>query len=102
MNDLLINRAAQTAIPYSSANKPDITPGEAQANFADTLKSAIDSVNNTQIKSDEKTNALAQGNIENLHDVMITAQKSSVALETTVQVQKKVVDAYNEVMRMSI
>ncbi|MFB4475749.1 flagellar hook-basal body complex protein FliE, partial [Oceanobacillus caeni] len=48
------------------------------------------------------TEALASGNIDDLHDVMITAQKASITLETTVQIQKKVIDAYNEIMRMQV
>lgn len=102
MNNLLLNNIPQTSIPEPANSKPLISPGEAQTNFADTLKSAIDSVNDVQIASDKKTEALAQGNIDDLHDVMITAQKSSITLETTVQVQKKVVDAYNEIMRMQV
>jgi flagellar hook-basal body complex protein FliE len=38
----------------------------------------------------------------NLVDVMIASQKASVAFEATVQVRNKMVEAYQEVMRMSI
>ncbi len=55
-----------------------------------------------QITSDKKTNALANGEIDDLHDVMITSQKASVALQTGVQVQNKVITAYNEIMRMQV
>ncbi|WP_226376919.1 flagellar hook-basal body complex protein FliE [Oceanobacillus halotolerans] len=82
--------------------KPTVSPGEAQANFANVLKSAVEQVNDAQQASDKKTQSLASGNIDDLHDVMITAQKASITLDTAVQVQKKVVDAYNEVMRMQV
>ncbi|MFD1037991.1 flagellar hook-basal body complex protein FliE [Virgibacillus byunsanensis] len=82
--------------------KQTISPGEAQASFANTLKSAIENVNDAQKASDKKTEALANGQIDDLHDVMITAQKASITLETTVQVQSKVIDAYNEIMRMQV
>ncbi|WP_044476850.1 flagellar hook-basal body complex protein FliE, partial [Oceanobacillus massiliensis] len=85
-----------------NATKPSVTSGDAQANFADSLKGAIENLNTIQMESDAKTTALANGNIDDLHDVMITAQKASVTLETTVQVQKKVIDAYNEIMRMQV
>ncbi|MEC5422697.1 flagellar hook-basal body complex protein FliE [Virgibacillus sp. C22-A2] len=78
------------------------SPGEAQANFSNMLKGAIENVNNAQLASDQKTDALAQGKIDDLHDVMITAQKASITLETTVQVQRKAIDAYNEIMRMQV
>ncbi|MFB4475140.1 flagellar hook-basal body complex protein FliE, partial [Oceanobacillus caeni] len=75
---------------------------ESKQNFANVLKGAVDSLNKIQIESDKKTEALASGNIDDLHDVMITAQKASITLETTVQIQKKVIDAYNEIMRMQV
>ncbi|MUK89919.1 flagellar hook-basal body complex protein FliE [Ornithinibacillus sp. L9] len=81
---------------------PSVKPGEAQKNFANVLKSAIEEVNDAQVISDKKTEALARGEIDDLHDVMITAQKASITLETTVQVQRKVIDAYNEIMRMQV
>ncbi|WP_170840656.1 flagellar hook-basal body complex protein FliE [Oceanobacillus limi] len=84
------------------SSKPAISPGEEQGKFANALKNAIEEVNEAQIVSDKKTEALAMGKIDDLHDVMITAQKASVTLEATVQVQKKAIDAYNEIMRMSV
>ncbi|ENH98243.1 flagellar hook-basal body protein FliE [Gracilibacillus halophilus YIM-C55.5] len=80
----------------------DITVGEAQQSFANSLKNAIDQVNQAQQASNQKTEALAKGDIDNLHDVMVTAQKASITLQTGVEIQKKVVDAYNEVMRMQV
>lgn len=79
-----------------------LTPGEAQSNFANALKGAIDDLNHIQLESDDKTKRLATGEIDDLHDVMITAKKAGIALETTVQIQKKVIDAYNEIMRMQV
>jgi|SRR5690625_669935 len=97
-----INNIPQHSIPVTESSKPKITPGEAQKNFADSLKHAIENVNDTQHASDKKTEALINGEINDLHDVMITAQKASITLETTVQVQQKAIDAYNEIMRMQV
>jgi flagellar hook-basal body complex protein FliE len=79
-----------------------VTPFEAQQSFANALKNALNNVNEAQIVSDQKTEALARGEINNLHDVMIASQKASILLQTTVQIQNKVIDAYKEVMRMQI
>ncbi|WP_425509033.1 flagellar hook-basal body complex protein FliE [Virgibacillus doumboii] len=100
----LVSGVSQPLIPNSDINKTSniTTPGEAQHNFAESLKAAIEHVNDAQVASDKKTEALAKGQIDNLHDVMITAQKASITLETSVQIQKKVIDAYNQIMRMQI
>ncbi|HIS29259.1 MAG TPA: flagellar hook-basal body complex protein FliE [Candidatus Avamphibacillus intestinigallinarum] len=70
--------------------------------FQDILKSAINQIDEKQKVSDQLTNELVNGNTDDLHNVMIAAQKASITLETGVQIQKKAIDAYNEVMRMQI
>jgi flagellar hook-basal body complex protein FliE len=78
------------------------TPAQAQSSFTESLKTAIDSLNETQQASDKMTEALAAGEVNNLHDVMIASQKASVAMDAAVQVQRKAIDAYTEMMRMSM
>ncbi len=91
---------------HNTSNSPltssKTTTGEAQNQFASSLKNAINELNASQVASDMKTEALINGEIDDLHDVMITAQKASITLNTAVEVQKKAVDAYNEIMRMQI
>ncbi|REJ09507.1 flagellar hook-basal body complex protein FliE [Halobacillus trueperi] len=101
MSNHLVN-----TIPLSQPSqiqwKKNVSPGEAHATFANQLKSAIAGVNEAQILSDDKTKALAQGEINDLHDVMITSQKASITMKTAVEMQSKVVEAYKEVMRMQV
>lgn len=78
------------------------TPYEAQKNFASFLNDAIQSVNNQQIQSDVLTQKLINGQDVDLHEVMIASQKASITLNATMEVRNKVIDAYQEIMRMSI
>ena len=48
------------------------------------------------------TNKLITGEVEDLHQVMIAAQKASITLDLTIQVRNKVVEAYQEIMRMQM
>lgn len=98
----IINNIPQSIQSNSTASKPLLSPGEAQANFAQVLKSSLANMNHLEAISDEKTIALVNGEIEDLHEVMIAAQKASITVETTVQVQKRMIDAYNEIMRMQV
>lgn len=92
----------------SVANVPEITntkkvtPFEAQQSFASELKHAINSVNESQIQSDEVTKKMANGENVDLHTVMITSQKASISLSATLEIRNKVVEAYQEIMRMNI
>lgn len=85
-----------------NTSPPVSTTGKTEGNFSNLLKKAINEVNDAQYASNQKTEAMASGQIDDLHDVMISAQKASITLETSVQVQRKVIDAYNEIMRMQV
>ena len=94
-------------IPNQVVNEPNklsiqSTPYEAQQSFADTLKKAISSVNEQQISSDQLTDKLINGEDVELHEVMIQSQKASITLNATLEVRNKVIEAYQEIMRMSV
>lgn len=84
--------------PLTTSNKGVNSEGS----FSNSLKQAIAKVNEDQLKADKQTEMLAAGKDIDLHEVMISAQKASITMETSVQVQKKMLDAYNEIMRMQI
>ncbi|WP_409305419.1 flagellar hook-basal body complex protein FliE [Peribacillus sp. SCS-155] len=78
------------------------TPYEAQKSFASVLKQSIEKVNEAQVNSDSFTGRLARGENVDLHQVMIASQKASVTMQTALEVRNKVVEAYQEMMRMSV
>lgn len=84
--------------------KTDMTaePKANSASFKNVLTDALNDVNQLQLDSQAKTEQLVNGQIDDLHDVMITAQKASVGLNLAVEVQSKVITAYNEMMRMQL
>jgi flagellar hook-basal body complex protein FliE len=71
-------------------------------NFADTLKDAIGSVNELQVASDKAMQNLATGKTDNVADVMIATEKADIALRVMLQVRNKIIDAYQEVMKMQV
>lgn len=93
-----VDTTEQTKLVNQKAN----TPYEAQKTFSETLKNAISAVNNQQIQSDEITNKLINGENVDLHEVMIAAEKANVTLNATVEVRNKVIEAYQEIMRMTL
>ncbi|MFJ7933136.1 flagellar hook-basal body complex protein FliE [Sporosarcina sp. NPDC096371] len=78
------------------------TPYEAQQSFGSFLKAAIQDVNAKQHESDVMTQKLVLGQDVELHDVMISAQKASIALNATMEVRNKMVEAYQEIIRMPV
>ena len=70
--------------------------------FADTLKDAVGSVNEMQKASDKAIQNLATGKTDNVAEVMIASEKADIAFKVMVQVRNKIIDAYQEVMKMQV
>ncbi|AFK86786.1 MULTISPECIES: flagellar hook-basal body complex protein FliE [Thermoanaerobacterium] len=70
--------------------------------FGDILKTAISDVNNLQLKAQQDDQMLVTGDINDIHNVMIDATKADIALELTIQIKNKILDAYQEIMRMPV
>ena len=70
--------------------------------FTDYLNEALDKVNNLQLDAENMANEFAAGNTDNIHGVLIASEKAEIALQLTMQIRNKLMDAYNEIMRMQI
>jgi flagellar hook-basal body complex protein FliE len=70
--------------------------------FGDILKQAINSVNELQKVNAQNNYLLAAGEIDSIHKVMIDAEKADIVLQFTIQIRNKVLEAYQEIMRMQI
>ena len=71
--------------------------------FQSALKSSLDQVNQVPLQSQQLAERFAMGDSTvSLSDAMISMQKSSIALQQTVQVRNKLVSAYQEIMNMGV
>jgi flagellar hook-basal body complex protein FliE len=70
--------------------------------FSEAMKKQLGEVNELQMQSEKASEALAVGEADNIHEVMIRTEEAKLALEMTVQIRNKVVEAYQEIMKMQI
>jgi flagellar hook-basal body complex protein FliE len=70
-------------------------------NFSAMLKEALGAVAQTARKSDGQAQAMAAGKA-NVVDVVTAVAETEVAIEALVSVRDKVIQAYDEIMRMPI
>lgn len=85
----------KTSIKQPSAN-------ESTSSFGGLLKDALNNVNKAQINSDKMTEKLINGENVELHQVMIASEKANVSLQATLEIRNKVIEAYQEIMRMQV
>ncbi len=73
--------------------------------FDSFLNSAIDNIktaNKYLSDAEDEQVKFALGETENTHDLTIALQKASTALQYTVAVRDRLLDAYKEIMQMQI
>lgn len=68
--------------------------------FGKWLEKSIGEVNQLQKESAEATQKLLTGESKDIHSTMIAMQKSSIAMELTMEVRNKIIAAYDEIKRM--
>ncbi len=70
--------------------------------FVEILKEALDKVNQVQKNAEQMASDFALGKISNIHEVIIEAEKATIALRLTTEVRNRIVEAYREIMRMQL
>ena len=85
----------------------DVAPGGSAGTsgalgFMDSLKSAIGKVNDTQLEAGRAVGALMTGETQDLHTTLIAVQKADLSFQMMMQVRNKIVQAYQEIMRMQV
>jgi flagellar hook-basal body complex protein FliE len=108
-----ISPAAINALPLKGldpAQKPVIAaplpdgmrlaqPGE---NFGSVLEGLVSTVSEKQATASELTKQVLLGNNDQLHQSVIAMQEASVAFSLMVEVRNKLVESYQELMRMQV
>ncbi|MGM0600529.1 MAG: flagellar hook-basal body complex protein FliE [Candidatus Rifleibacteriota bacterium] len=69
--------------------------------FLDSFQTAIGEVDQLGKTSEKLTQDAVLGRVDNLHDVMIAAEKAKTAMNLTIEVRGKALEAYKEIMRMN-
>lgn len=98
MEILPIDSALISGLERVSAVKNDLE----KSSFADILNDALSDVKATDAQVTQTNFELLTGENDSIHSTMIDAEKAELALNLAIQVRNKVIDAYNEIMRMQL
>lgn len=94
---------AQASSPAGALAKSGETGKAAGADFSVALKSSLDQMNQAQMQAQRLGERFATGDSSvSLSDAMIAMQKSSIAMQQTIQVRNRLVSAYQEIMNMPV
>ena len=93
-NQALANAGANASVAAPTQAKP--------ASFADTLDSALKSVDQTQDQASKLSESYERGETVDIAKVMLARQQASVSFEATLQVRNKLLSAYKDIMSMPV
>lgn len=82
--------------------QPTEGPAAAASAFSQLLSDAVGQIDQLQKTADSNVNKLATGQPVDLHDVTISLEQANLGFQMGLQVRNKLVEAYQEVMRMQI
>lgn len=74
--------------------------GAREWGFVETLRGAMDQVNELQGSADAKVGTLLNGSGMDVHSAMIAVEKADLSFQLMMQVRNKIVAAYQEISRM--
>ena len=81
-------------------------PGAAQGapgeGFKELLTRHLDEVNQLQFEADRALRDLVTGQTDNLHGVIVAMTEADLSFRLMMQVRNKLLEAYNEIMRMQV
>jgi flagellar hook-basal body complex protein FliE len=73
-----------------------------EVSFGEYLNSALMKVSDLENQSNQLQEDFALGKTDNIPEVLIAGEKANIALQFTMQIRNKILDAYSEIMRMQI
>lgn len=73
-----------------------------QLPFQSLFQDAVNNVKETDQAVQDEIYKLTTGQSDDLHNITIASKKATMSVQLLVQLRNKALDAYNEVMRMSV
>ncbi|MFI5385571.1 MAG: flagellar hook-basal body complex protein FliE [Fimbriimonadales bacterium] len=94
-----IQQLADQATTHSAAKRK----GHEEPDFAQTLMDVLKEVNNSQQNAVQVQNDFMTGRQSvDYHDLMIAMERANTAMNLTLAVRNKVLDAYQEIERLQV
>jgi flagellar hook-basal body complex protein FliE len=95
-------RIAPVSLPTAPRPPAVTTAPRGSEGFGDTLKNAVAAVNDLQTQAAEATSALASGKPVDSAQALVAIEKANVSFQFALQIRNKLLEAYQEVMRMTV
>lgn len=100
MTDLSVGPVSLRVVAPGGALRA--APASAGAGFAEAFARALGEVNTLQLRAEESARALASGRAQDTVETVVSVEKASIAFQLALQMRNKLLEAYQEIMRMQV
>jgi flagellar hook-basal body complex protein FliE len=76
--------------------------GKGAASFSEILKESISKVAELEKEASEQAEKLTKMETQDVHNTMISVQKADLSFQMMMQIRNKIIDAYQEIMKMQV
>lgn len=97
-----INPIHSNSIQSLTGLQPETKAGSAAQQIGSSFENALQSLSQAQSESDGLIEKLAAGDNVDLHQVMIATEQTDINFRVAMAIRDRLVDAYREVMRMTV
>ncbi len=95
-----LQRLQQAATDEPGALPRPASPGG--DDFSNALKDAVERIDDSQKAADGQIEAFVAGEQENIHEVVIAMNEAKLSFELMTQVRNRLLETYQELMRMQV
>jgi flagellar hook-basal body complex protein FliE len=97
-----LRRHADGVARARAAADPASAEAARPAGFSEMLEGGIEKLDATVRGHDRLVDDFVSGKVEDFHEIALRLKQSELSFRFTMEVRNKLVDAYREVMRMSV
>jgi flagellar hook-basal body complex protein FliE len=91
-----------SALPPALPAPTSVARARGDEGFGETLTRALNGVNDLQLQARDAAVAIASGAQVDSAQALVTIEKANVSFQFALQIRNKLLEAYQEIMRMSI
>jgi len=79
-----------------------VSAQKGKTSFSEVLKDSIKKVGELEKEADQEAVKLATMETQDIHNTMIAIEKADLTFQLMMQVRNKIINAYEEIMRMQV
>ena len=86
-------------------NFAQVGPNKAEkssTSFSEVLKDSINKIGELEKEADQQTEKLVKMEGQDVHNTMISAEKADLSFQLMMQIRNKIINAYEEIMKIQV